>query len=162
MNHAVYACDIGSVKSDNFAWSRVESLQDPPIASGDIDELLVHLVCDAQSGASVALGFEAPLFMPVPSRSGDLSSGRPGEKNRSMFAPAGLAVTTLGLHEAAWILRGLRQKIGSLVEYYGRLATGLAVIEPPGETSHLGSLRIQRRPQRLPQARRCHSREVLS
>ena len=34
-----------------------------------------------------------------------------------MFAPAGLAVTTLGLHEAAWILRGLHQRSGSLVEY---------------------------------------------
>jgi hypothetical protein len=117
MNHAVYACDVGSVKSKTFAWSRVASLREPPIASPDIDELLVRLERDARSGASVALGFEAPLFMPVPSLSEDLSSGRSGEESRSMFAPAGLAVTTLGLHEAAWILRQLYQKIGSFVEY---------------------------------------------
>lgn len=117
MDGVVYACDIGSVKSGSFAWSRATSHQDTPTASSDIDELLIQIVRDARSGASVALGFEAPLFMPIPLLSSALSSGRNGESSRSMFAPAGASVTTLALHEVAWILRSLQQQIGSILGF---------------------------------------------
>lgn len=117
MDGVVYACDIGSVKSGSFAWSRAVSLEAAPIASSDIDELLVQIVRDARAGGSVALGFEAPLFMPVPRYSENLNSRRTQEGNRSMFAPVGASVTTLALHEAAWILRGLREQIGAILEY---------------------------------------------
>jgi hypothetical protein len=58
---------------------------------------------------SIALGFECRLFMPVPPSADDLSKGRQGEGARAMFAQAGAAVNTLGVHQAAWILRKIHQ-----------------------------------------------------
>jgi hypothetical protein len=66
---------------------------------------------------SVALGFECPLFMPIPEVGDRLNYGRQGEGNRAMFAPAGAAVATLGLQEAAWILRQLRDRVRALPRY---------------------------------------------
>ena len=108
MDGIVYACDIGSVKSGTFAWARNTSMNNTPIASPDIDGLISSIVRDATSGASISLGFEAPLFLPVPDSSAELNSGRTGESDRSMFAPAGAAVTTISVHESAWILKRLR------------------------------------------------------
>lgn len=104
----VYACDIGSVKSGSFAWARNENIADPPSASNDIDALIASISSDAANGVPVSLGFEAPLFLPVPESSTQLNSGRRGEGNRSMFAQAGTSVTTIAVHQSAWILRQLR------------------------------------------------------
>jgi hypothetical protein len=107
----VYACDVGSTKSSNFGLARVAP--DRPsevVGSCSIDELLTSLKTDLCAGMSVALGFEAPLFIPVPEASGDLSRARAGEADRAFSVPAGLTVTALGMHQAAWILRALRNK----------------------------------------------------
>jgi hypothetical protein len=107
---AIYACDVGSTRSKvpKFAWARISPERSSEVVgSSDIRELVTFLEHDLKSDRSVALGFEAPLFMPVPDRVEDLSRGRSGEGGRSMFAPAGSAVATLGLHQAAWILRRL-------------------------------------------------------
>ena len=108
MNPVVYACDIGSVKSGTFAWARNVSRDSAPTASVDIDDLIAAVTRDVANGLPIALGFEAPLFLPVPDESSQLNSGRTGETSRSMFAPAGAAVTTLGVHESAWIFKQLR------------------------------------------------------
>jgi hypothetical protein len=108
VNPVVYACDIGSVKSGTFAWVRNASLDSTPAASVDIDDLIAAVTRDVEKGLPIALGFEAPLFLPVPDDSAQLNSGRTGETSRSMFAPAGAAVTTLGVHESAWIFKRLR------------------------------------------------------
>ena len=114
---AIYACDIGSVRSGAFAWARVVSHGGGPVASFDIEGLVHSLRHDLNEGLSVALGFEAPLFMPVPVSAGSLSTGRIGEGNRSMFAPAGASVATLAIHEAAWILGSVREGLRSDVKY---------------------------------------------
>lgn len=111
MNPVVYACDIGSVKSGTFAWARNTSLDSSPAASVDIDDLITAITRDVTNGLPISLGFEAPLFLPVPDESSRLNSGRTGESSRSMFAPAGAAVTTLGVHESAWILKRLRTSL---------------------------------------------------
>ncbi len=111
MSGIVYACDIGSVKSCAFAWARNTSINETPIASPNIDGLIASIVRDASSGASISLGFEAPLFLPIPDSSDQLNSGRTGDSNRSVFAPAGAAVTTIGVHESAWILKHLRNAL---------------------------------------------------
>jgi len=54
---------------------------------------------------SIAMGFECPLFIPVPYPNGDLGRGREGEGNRAVFAQTGATVATLGIQQAAWILR---------------------------------------------------------
>ena len=48
------------------------------------------------------------MFIPVPLSSNDLCRGRDGEGSRSIFAQAGATVATLGMHQAAWILRKLK------------------------------------------------------
>lgn len=101
-----------------FAWARVEPGSGSPIASVSVDDLVTQLRKDGSTdGISIALGFESPLFLPVPADSGSLSRGRCGEGNRSMFAPAGAAVTTLGVHEAAWILRAIHDHLRPVLEY---------------------------------------------
>jgi hypothetical protein len=96
MKRAIYACDVGStrVQSDgrpSFAWARV----DPDdsglrvVGSRQIRELTGCVGEDLRSGASVALGFEAPLFVPVPDDARRLSAGRTNEGSRSFAAPIG-------------------------------------------------------------------------
>lgn len=46
-----------------------------------------------------------------------LCKGRNGDGNRSVFAPAGAAVTTLGVHEVAWVLRAIRDPHASAPVY---------------------------------------------
>lgn len=117
MDRAIYACDIGSVRAGSFAWVRADPRSTRLVGSACIDSLVESLFQDITSGnRSVALGLEAPLFMPVPDDSQELNSGRDDEGQRSMFAPAGATVTTLGLHEVAWILASLRNRLGRKAE----------------------------------------------
>ena len=117
MSRIIYGCDVGSVRSGTFAWARVVPGQSHPTASVDIDDLVKSILQDVEDGMSIALGLEAPLFMPVPMDSGALSCGRQGEGNRSMFAPAGAAVATLAVHEAAWILRAIHARANPVLAY---------------------------------------------
>ena len=117
MNRVIYACDIGSTRSGAFAWARVLPGLEKPRAGKDIAALVRYLIADAEHGLSIALGFESPLFLPVPHSHEQLSRGRARENNRSMFAPAGAGVATLGVHQAAWILRAVRDKVGDQIEY---------------------------------------------
>jgi hypothetical protein len=111
----VYACDIGSTKHPSstppkFAWVRGDpEATTNAVGSHSIDALVRRAVVDISSGVSVALGFEAPLFIPVPLQSNQLSSARQGEGNRSFAAPAGSSVALLALHQCAWILAELAQ-----------------------------------------------------
>ena len=113
MWRVVYACDVGSTRTDRrrrgqsgFGWARAVT---PERVEGgtSIDDLAVRIGEDMRAGCSIALGFEAPVFIPVPESSSDLCRGRAGEGARSFAAPAGLAVTALGLHQAAWVLRAI-------------------------------------------------------
>lgn len=123
MSTVIYAVDIGSTRckagrTPNFAWARVEGA-DPSslVGSSDIDKLADQIIRDLQDGQSVALGFEAPLFIPVPVESSALCHGRKNEGSRSFAAPPGLAVATLGLHQAAWILRRIADSCGDSIEF---------------------------------------------
>lgn len=105
--------DVGSTRCEaghtpNFAWVRIKPGDLTSIVgSSDIRKLAARVARDLQDGSSVALGFEAPLFIPVPLDAGRLCYGRTNEGGRSFAAPAGLTVATLALHQAAWILRNL-------------------------------------------------------
>lgn len=107
----IYACDVGTTltkpgKLPKFAWVRVEPGTGTEIVgSSNIRTLVTKIEKDLGCGYSIALGFEAPLFIPVPESADDLSRGRQGEGNRSFAAPPGAAVATLGVHQAAWVLR---------------------------------------------------------
>jgi len=101
----IYGVDIGSTRfipggTPNFAWARVDP--DAPHVidvSSSIQELADEVISDLKHGTSVALGFEAPLFIPVPEKASNLCHGREKEGNRSCLAPAGLSVAALGIHD---------------------------------------------------------------
>ncbi len=79
--------------------------------SHDIEMLLQHLADDMKRGINIAIGFEAPLFIPIPTDATNLSKARSGEGDRAFGAPVGLSVTTLALHQTAWLLERLRTQI---------------------------------------------------
>jgi hypothetical protein len=116
----IYAIDVGSTLNGRngaaFAWAKVHRAGGQPVASANPDDLLLSLASDLQSGHSVALGLEAPLFIPVPTNVDRLSRGRTGEGNRSWAAPAGGYVTALAVHQAAWLLAKLREPYASTCE----------------------------------------------
>jgi hypothetical protein len=115
MTRRIYAVDVGSTRCDNgrtprFAWARVDP--DAPndvMGHSDISLLATALAADLNEGVSVALGFEAPLFIPVPALATSLCCGRKGEGSRSFAAPVGLTVCALAVHEAAWLLRAVKR-----------------------------------------------------
>lgn len=110
MSRSIFAVDVGSVRSGAFAWVRIGPEPGDLVGSRKIDELVDVLCSDIENGLSIALGFECPLFMPVPQSSENLNRGRRDEGNRSMFAPAGAAVTTIGVHQVAWVLRAIHTR----------------------------------------------------
>lgn len=101
---AIFCCDIGSVRRAAFGWAR--TIGDGPVEGGrDIDACADHIRRALDRGMRVALGIEAPLFLPVPPDRAGLSLGRTGERDRSCFAPSGGYVATLGIHELAYLLQ---------------------------------------------------------
>lgn len=110
----IYAVDVGSTRTSRkrggpaFAWVSMEPGAVKVDKGQTIEPLVEAIAADLGRGISVALGFEAPLFLPVPEDALKLSQGRECDKDRSCFAPAGGYVATLCLHQAAWILRKLK------------------------------------------------------
>jgi len=106
----VYCCDVGGPSSLGWARMSIADLGRPDVEGGrSMRGLVTAITADLEADVPVALGFECPLFMPIPSEATLLSCGREHEGNRSMFAPAGGYVALLGLHLAAWSLSQLRR-----------------------------------------------------
>lgn len=109
---AIYACDVGSCRNGNFAWARIRPERaSQPISSPDIEELIATLQGDLTEGLSIALGFESPLFVPVPTEPNDIGRSRAGEGNRPFSAGAGASAALIGLQQAAWVMSRLRGNI---------------------------------------------------
>jgi hypothetical protein len=108
----IYAVDVGSTLNGRngvaFAWAKVPLSGGQPNTSIDPVELANSVASDLSSGRSVALGLEAPLFIPVPADVNRLSRGRENEGDRSWAAPAGGYVAALALHQGAWLLARIR------------------------------------------------------
>lgn len=115
---AVYCADVGSIARGNFGWARRSLAGDEAVeqeGGADIIRAFADaIVGDVRQGIPVALGFEAPLFVPVPDDPSGLIRGRDGEGNRPWNAGAGTGALCCGLVEAAWVLRCVRQDLGSL------------------------------------------------
>jgi hypothetical protein len=88
----IYCADIGSVPNRRFGWARSDT-RDDTIESHrggtEIIDLVDTVAADIAGGQAVALGFECPLFVPVPEQALRLGAARPGEKNRSWSAGRG-------------------------------------------------------------------------
>lgn len=102
----VAAVDVG--KPANIGWWRRAS---PDTAGHDLDELAGQLAGDLDRGSRVALGFEAPLFVPVPDSAEGLNRQRAGERGRPWCAGAGSAVLAMAAQQMAYLLREIRSLV---------------------------------------------------
>lgn len=109
--------DVGS--RAKLGWCRVlksgdqASEVDAEVGNGRLIEDLIQVIGEDLLGdRAVALGFEAPLFVPLPTAAEDLGKGRVGEGNRPWSAGAGAAVMAYATQQVAWVLTALGQRIG--------------------------------------------------
>jgi hypothetical protein len=111
----IHCADIGSIRRGNFGWARLEVVDgDSRCNTGcEIQEFADAIAADINAGHHVALGFECPLFVPVPEDPNDLTSARPGEVNRAWSAGAGAGSLATGLTETVWILDRVRRQLSS-------------------------------------------------
>jgi hypothetical protein len=107
----VYAFDVGG--RDNFGWTRREpSNPEDTVGSDDIATMVSRIAFDARNGMSIALGVEAPCFIPVPWNAENLNQQRNGENGYPFAAQAGAIAAIIGLHQTAWVLRRLHAEFG--------------------------------------------------
>ncbi|MGA3215767.1 MAG: hypothetical protein ABSD97_08790 [Acidimicrobiales bacterium] len=105
----VAAVDVGSLA--NIGWWR---LADDIGAGGrDLDELIEVLADDLNQNRSVALGFEAPIFVPLPVNKTGLCRQRVGERGRPWSAGAGTGALALGVQQAAYVFAGLERRVAN-------------------------------------------------
>jgi hypothetical protein len=106
----VYAVDVGA-PGGGLAWARVVPHAGQVLCgSTDYDLFLEQLVRDLRADLPVALGFEAPLFLPVASAIADLTRARRNEPGPWSFGP-GAYVTTVAIPLIALTLRHVRAEI---------------------------------------------------
>jgi hypothetical protein len=113
MDFAVYAVDVGSIPGRRLGWARADfpgGRVDPDAHETEIERLVAAVGGELAAGRPVALGFECPLYVPVPDEASSLGKARAGEANRSWSAAAGSGSMATGLVQAAWTLRTLRNQ----------------------------------------------------
>jgi hypothetical protein len=116
-NINVLAVDVGSLM--NIGWWR--ACPSGESSSGrDLDELVDVIAADLQRGDAVALGFEAPLFIPRPRSTLGLSRQRVGDGGRPWSAGAGTGALALGVQQAAYVFASLSDKIRPRVTFSPR------------------------------------------
>ena len=105
----VYCADVGSIAKQNFAWARIDSGERSTAQTGQDIEILAESVGqDLDRGRRVSLGFECPLFVPLPEDQNLLTKARPEDGNRAWSAGAGCGSLATGLTEVTWVLRRAR------------------------------------------------------
>ena len=115
MHPVIYAADIGSIASGNFGWARLDLEEGAARVERndgtEIAELVDAVVFDLEDEErGVALGFECPLFVPVPADPFVLGAARIGEGNKPFSGGPGTAALVTGLVQTAWVLRELRAR----------------------------------------------------
>ncbi len=110
MELAVVCADIGSVKNGGFGWWSTAGEE----CGRKPSELVDHVSHLLSSGRKVALGFEAPLFVPVWKDEDGLTKARPGEKSHPWSAGAGSISLAIAIPQTAWILREIRIRTSGL------------------------------------------------
>lgn len=99
----VAVLDVGSAA--RTGWWR-SPLDGTPTEGRDVDVLCSELVVDLLSGDAVALGFEAPLWIPYAYEAARLGKARPRE-HPAWSAGAGATVLASGLQQMTYVLHRL-------------------------------------------------------
>jgi hypothetical protein len=100
MNPVIYCADIGSVPNGRFGWAWTDSnetIVESHRGGMEIADLVNAVVQDLAAGRSIALGFECPLFVPVPEEPLHLGRARLGDGNCLASPPEDRAASTGGL-----------------------------------------------------------------
>lgn len=112
-----YCADVGSIPGRKFGWARGDPSAGPVEehrGGEEIIDLVDAVTGDLCSGRPVALGFECPLFVPVPEDPLRLGRARAGERDRAWSAGAGTGALATGLVQSAWILAEIRERVKSV------------------------------------------------
>ena len=104
----VAVIDVGSLS--NLGWA----VEGPVLneCGADID-VCVGALCKALEIGPLALGFEAPMFVPHGRKRCDLDKGRRGEGDRAFGASVGASVLVKGLMIAQYVLSALHSRVGT-------------------------------------------------
>jgi hypothetical protein len=114
MKRLLIACaDIGSVVNGNFGWADSEGSEGTKPS-----ELAAKVASALADQRPVALGFECPLFVPLPDSELELGRSRRGEGSRAWSAGAGCGALATGLVQVAWTLGEVRQRCSPTVSAY--------------------------------------------
>ncbi len=108
----VFCADVGSLARDNFGWARRIAAETDVVAHApsSIESFADAAAAELRQGRPVALGFEMPLFVPVPEPIAELGRARPCDSGApSWNSPVGSNVLTTGLPQVAWVLARLRE-----------------------------------------------------
>ena len=152
----VFVADAGSVSKGNFHWVTSASIDG---ASDKVEQLAENIVIELEAGRKVALGYESPLFVPLPPSHEKLGKARDGEctpetGNRPFNAGAGASLFATGIQSLVWVLgriKSLRPSTTACTSL-GQFRSGAAEMlvweafvsgsekaEPP---SHVGDARL--------------------
>jgi hypothetical protein len=104
---AVFCADIGSISQGNFGWAGLSGGRGHE--GTEIAELAEAVAICLTGGQRVALGFEAPLFVPLPVEASMLGKARDGE-SKAWSAGSGAQVLATALAQVSWLLERVRQR----------------------------------------------------
>lgn len=110
----VFCADIGSIARGSFAWARrIPAANQEEVHHAESIEALVIAVVDAlRNGEPVALGFEAPMFVPVPENPNLLGKARPCDAGSpSWSSQVGASVLATAMVQVPWILDYIRRHL---------------------------------------------------
>ena len=119
-NPTVFAIDVGRI--DRIGWYVIGPTGER--GGESIDDLADELVAALDRGEQVALGLEAPMFVPVPSTPAQIGRQRDGENGRPWSVGAGATVLAFGLQECAYLLCAVAER-GAVRPRVGFDPTGL-------------------------------------
>ena len=106
----IFCADIGSVSKGNFGW--FGRLTDRTSVNGTDMSVLAAAIADRLNHeGTVALGFEAPMFVPFRADPSELTKRRVGETNPNWIGGPGSAVLATALAQVPWILREVKSRL---------------------------------------------------
>lgn len=106
----IFCADIGSVAGGNFGWFGQLS-GGKSVEGTTMPELAVAVADKLDQGEGVALGFEAPMFVPLREDPATLTKRRLGETNPNWIGGPGSAVLATGLAQVPWVLREVKRRL---------------------------------------------------
>lgn len=116
----VFCADIGSVPSGNFAWARrIPGQGVEPHAPASIAALGDEVIKLLAEGKPVALGFETPLFVPVPEDPKKLAKARPADAGAPAWSGTpGATALAQALVQVPWLLRRIHAELPEIPAFF--------------------------------------------